>query len=108
MANVMGYMEFSVAGEKKLCEDKEILKLQGIFAKHDIFMMFCDSVAGWWNLNQDWLSTPKPIEIETDWAWCLPTCFSDSEKDWLLHQLDTGRLICIVHYDLNGTIVAHH
>jgi hypothetical protein len=66
-----------------------------VFARHDFLTHRCDTVPGWWCLNQDWIEV-LGIEMDIEWCSMLPAMFSQQERDDLLARLMNGDLIMMV------------
>lgn len=55
-----------------------------------------DTVAGWWNLDQDWYEFED--EAETDFRWVRPKSLREEDWEQLWRHLNYGNLIMQVHY----------
>lgn len=87
--------------------DKDLMELLSQqFKLADLDMRKVDSVAGWWNLNQDWYEVHDICD--THWDHVRPMSLSQTSWQWLHNRLKSGQIIMMVHYvNDDGTIEEH-
>jgi len=71
-------------------------EIVGWFRECGIEVRKVDTVAGWWNLNQDWYELE--CEVETAWDHVRPKCLRDDLWEELFNHLHFGNVIMQVHY----------
>lgn len=87
-----------------------ILWIISVLEKNRIPYQSVDTIAGWGNLNQDWLEFRT--EVETSFGWCRPTIFSPKENRLFLNLLNRGEILFQLSYiqEKNGeeSFIEHH
>jgi hypothetical protein len=101
-----------IPGTKKEIKDDVYIKLiVERLTSLGIKFTFCDTVAGWGCLNQDWLEFE--CAVKTSWDWCRLDIFPipEWEKDWY-PVFESGQLLMQVLYVTNneepGKKYIHH
>ena len=84
------------SGIKGANEMGYVALIEQMFKAHGITGAWCDTMTGWGSLNQSWMEVT--CFIDTNWNWCMPTCFSEAEKDRLFAWLHEGRVLMQVYY----------
>ena len=85
--------------------NENIIKILNLFKKYEIKYHTCDTIAGWFNLNHEWIETQTPIEAETRWNSVLPINWSNEDNELFKTLIYTGKIIVKVWYikeDENG------
>lgn len=78
--------------------------VQEVFALHGFTTGKCDTVPGWWCLNQDWIEV-RGVVLEVEWCSMLPVDFTQQARDTLLAKLMNGDLVMMVdRVNPDGTV----
>ena len=99
--------------EYRLTNDENIYTVISIFDKYGIKWNTCDTIAGSFNLNQEWVETNTDIEADTTWNSVLPTNWSNYDITVFHDLIKSGKIIVRVFYkekNKNGEIsyIPHH
>lgn len=116
-------LDVTIPGSILTAENHPLIKkLITVLKEKKIYGEFVDTIAGWGDLTQSWFEFE--VEVDTDWSWVHPTCFTDEE--WWGNSdapegidrlgwrsfFENGQLLMMVHYingeDENKTYTAHH
>jgi hypothetical protein len=82
----------------ELEDNTYIRKVIEVLNKYGIEWYTCDTISGWFNLNQEWIETKTLIEMETGWNFVLPLHWDKEDRINLKSMVDDGKIIIIVHY----------
>ena len=95
-----------------LTDNEDIKTVLSLFKIYKIEYITCDTIAGSFNLNQEWVETKTDIEAETSWCSVLPINWNDEDIFIFYSLIRSGKIIVRVHYVINENgetkYIPHH
>ena len=82
----------------RITSDENIKAVISLFDKYNIKWNTCDTIAGSFNLNQEWLETNTDIEADTTWNSVLPVNWSNEDITIFHNLIKSGKIIVRVFY----------
>jgi hypothetical protein len=83
---------------KQLLNNEHIKRLVDIFRNNGIKYHTCDTIPGWYNLNQEWIETETFIDCDISFSFVLPVEWTEEERKVLKYLAFRGDIIIQVWY----------
>lgn len=91
-----------------VAEDEVIKKVTDLFDKYNICWHTCDTIAGSFSLNQEWIEMVNEIEMDVEWDKVEAVNWTKEDIDMFTELAFSGKIIVRVYEVKDGKYILNN